>query len=47
MGQVRPRTKYVRLLKRKRCPKCGKPINRKKVRCRRCHAIQPKLRPWR
>jgi ribosomal protein S27AE len=45
MGGIRPRTSFVIRLKNKRCPKCGKPINRKKLRCGRCHQVQPKVRP--
>jgi hypothetical protein len=43
MGGLRPRTARKLRLKAKRCPKCGKPITANRVRCKRCHAVQPKI----
>jgi predicted RNA-binding Zn-ribbon protein involved in translation (DUF1610 family) len=33
---LRPRTKFVKSIKSKRCPKCGTLVNRRK-RCKVCH----------
>jgi predicted RNA-binding Zn-ribbon protein involved in translation (DUF1610 family) len=33
---LRPRTRFVKKVKSKRCPKCGVLINRRK-RCKSCH----------
>jgi hypothetical protein len=43
MGGLRPRTKRAKLLKAKRCPKCRKPLPANRVRCKRCHAVQPRI----
>jgi hypothetical protein len=37
----RPRTPYVKALKKKRCPKCGTLVNRR-VRCKVCHKLLKK-----
>jgi predicted RNA-binding Zn-ribbon protein involved in translation (DUF1610 family) len=33
---LRPRTRFVKALKQKRCPKCGVLVGRRK-RCKTCH----------
>ncbi len=40
MGGIRPRTKFVLELRKRRCPKCGAKLNNQRVRCKRCHAAQ-------
>ncbi len=43
MPRTRPRTARKIKLKLRRCPKCGKLVARRFKRCRRCHAVQPKI----
>jgi len=33
---IRPRTKFTKQLKERRCPKCGAKINNQRTRCKRC-----------
>ncbi|MDD4267886.1 MAG: hypothetical protein PHO07_06140 [Pirellulales bacterium] len=40
---LRERTKFVKRLKARRCPKCGAKLNRRQVRCHRCS--EPQRRP--
>jgi len=40
---LRERTKFVKNLKARRCPKCGGKLGRHQVRCHRCH--EPQRRP--
>lgn len=37
---LRERTRFVKQLKNRRCPKCGCKLNRQQTRCRRCHLAQ-------
>jgi hypothetical protein len=39
---LRPRTKYVKKLKARRCTVCGAKLNTSQRRCMRCHAVQPR-----
>jgi ribosomal protein L40E len=39
---IRPRSKFVKQVKARVCPKCGAKLNTQVTRCRRCHATQTK-----
>lgn len=34
--KTRPRTKFTKLLRNRRCPKCGAKLNNQVTRCKRC-----------
>jgi hypothetical protein len=38
---LRPRTPRGKKMKERRCPKCGKLINRQRKRCKTCHQVTP------
>lgn len=36
---TRPRTRHVKTLKKRRCPKCGAQLNNQRKRCKRCASL--------